>query len=116
MATMKTVVFVQIIPWLVITFATAMAFPILMALFGGFGGGPGAASWFEWYPLVSIVLVTILTVGKDFFFWIMARRRLLDNFRFTATQAIIPVLYRPFIPPPPKTVNVPPVIPASPRV
>lgn len=104
LATLKTVVLVQIVPWLVITFASAMAFPILMALFGGFGGSPGATSWFEWYPIVSTLVVAVLTLGKDFLFSLLARQRLLDNFRITAAQAILPVIYRPAVPvnPPPK--------------
>jgi hypothetical protein len=38
LATLKTIAFVQIIPWLVITFAGAMVIPLL-ALAGGFRGG-----------------------------------------------------------------------------
>lgn len=103
LATLKTIVFVQILPWLVITFAGAMAFPILMTSFGGFRGGATTAGWIEWYALISTAIVAGLTLGKDWIFWRLARRRLVDNFRQTATQAVVPTAHRksgsPAIPP-----------------
>jgi hypothetical protein len=110
LATLKTIAFVQIIPWLVITFAGAMVIPLL-ALAGGFRGGAGAGSWLEWYPLISTLMVLTLTLVKDWTFWFMARRRLVDKFRATATQAIVPLGHaQSFSPVAPTTPGVPPVI------
>jgi hypothetical protein len=111
LATLKTIVFVQILPWLVITFAAAMTLPIMMAIFGGFGGGAAAAGWVEWYSLISTAIVAGLTLGKDWLFWSLARRQLVDNFRRTATQAVVPVVYRKIVPPVSSSSNLPPVIP-----
>lgn len=94
LATLKTIVFVQIVPWLVISFAGALAFPILMAMFGGFQGGTSGTAWVEWYSFISTIIITGLTLGKDWLFWSLARQRLVNNFRDTATQAIVPVVYR----------------------
>jgi len=115
LATMKTIVFVQILPWLVISFAGVMAFPILMAMFGGFGGGNSGTTLIEWYSLVSMVIVTGLTLGKDWLFWSLARQRLVNNFRATATQAVVPVVYRRIVPPTAPS-TIPPVLPSSPTV
>lgn len=114
LATLKTIVFVQILPWLVITFASAMTLPILMAIFGGFGGATGTPNWVEWYALTSTVVVAGLTLGKDWLFWRLANRQLVDNFRIVATQAVVPVVYRKIVPPVAASPNLPPVIPPPP--
>ena len=111
LATLKTIVFVQILPWLVITFAAAMMIPLLMVLSGGISGSPAATVWVEWYSLISTVVVAGLTLGKDWLFWSLARRQLVNNFRNTATQAVVPVVFRKIIPPGLSPPNLPPVIP-----
>lgn len=115
LATLKTIAFVQILPWLVITFSSAMTLPIMMASFGGFGGGVAVPGWIEWYALISTGVVAVLTLGKDWLFWSLARRQLVDNFRRTATQAVVPVVYRKIIPPVSSSPNLPPVIPPPSR-
>jgi ABC-type transport system involved in multi-copper enzyme maturation permease subunit len=114
LATLKTIAFVQILPWLVITFSSAMTLPILMAIFGGFGGGAAAPGWIEWYALISTGVVAVMTLAKDWLFWSLARRQLVDNFRRTATQAVAPMVYRKMVPPVATPPNLPPVIPPSP--
>ena len=114
LATLKTIVFVQIIPWMVISFASAMTFPIIIALSSGFGSGGGTA-WFQLYPLISAGVTTVLMIIKDWVFWSLARRRLVENFRATATQAVMPVMYWRVIPPRPTPPNTPPIIPVPPR-
>ncbi len=115
LATMKTVLFVQVIPWLVIGFASMMALPILAALSGGWRSGAPGTGWIEWFPIISTGLMTVLSLAKDAIFWVLAQRRLVENFRATATCAIVPVVYRKFVPPGPVPANVPPVIPTQPR-
>ncbi|MGC3960680.1 MAG: ABC transporter permease subunit [Verrucomicrobiota bacterium] len=114
LATLKTIVFVQVVPWLVITFASAMTLPILIAIFGGFKGGVGATGWVEWYALVSTVVVAGLTLGKDWLFWRLASRQLVDNFRNVATQALVPIVYRKIVAPVTAPPTQPPVIPPLP--
>lgn len=114
LATLKTIAFVQILPWLVITFASAMTLPILMAIFGGFRPGAAAGGWVEWYAVTSTVVVAVLTLGKDWLFWHLARRQLVDNFRNAATQAVVPVVYRKIVPPVPSPPIPLPVIPSLP--
>jgi hypothetical protein len=111
LATLKTIAFVQLIPWLVIWFSGMMAFPILIAVTGGFSGGPATSGWFEWYPLVSTGLILMLTLAKDGFFLVIARQKLVQNFRATATQAIVPVVYRRIVPPVAVVAKIPPVLP-----
>jgi hypothetical protein len=115
LATLKTMAFVQIIPWLVITFAGWMVIPLMALFSGGFRGGPGAGNWFEWYPIISMVMVTTLTLGKDWLFWALARRKIVEDFRATATRAIVPASYaKGFGAVVPASPGVPPVIPLRP--
>jgi hypothetical protein len=115
LATLKTMAFVQIIPWLVITFAGWMVIPLMALFSGGFRGGPGAGNWFEWYPIISMVMVTTLTLAKDWLFWALARRKIVEDFRATATRAIVPASYaKGFGAVVPASPGVPPVIPLRP--
>jgi len=114
LATLKTIAFVQVLPWLAISFASAMVFPILIAFSGGFASGGGTA-WLQLYPLVSVGAATVLAVIKDWIFWSLARQRLVKNFRATATQAVMPVMYWRVIPPGPTPPNTPPILPMPPR-
>lgn len=107
LATLKTIAFVQIIPWMVIGFASWMVIPMMVAFSGGFGASPGGASWFEWIPIISMILMTLLTLGKDWVFWSLARQRLVADFRNTAIGAIVPASR--FLPARP-TAPAPPVI------
>jgi len=114
-ATLKTVVFVQIIPWMVIGFASWMVLPLLAIFNTTTGGSKGPAAWMMWYPIISTCLMTVLTLLKDFIFWQVARRKLVGQFRAVATQALVPsgrVRFAGSPPPPP--VFAPPVHPPRP--
>ena len=91
LATLKTIAFVQIIPWMVIGFVSWMAFPMMMAISGGMRGSGAGAGWFEWIPIISTITMTVLTIIKDWVFWAMARQRLVTDFRNTSIGAIVPV-------------------------
>jgi hypothetical protein len=92
MATLKTILFVQIIPWLVITFASSMVsmlvlMPWLMQKTGG--GGPGQVM--VWYPLISAALGASLAIAKDAGFYFWARGRLYSGFREQAARGTGPL-------------------------
>jgi len=117
LATLKTIVFVQIIPAFAVSFASALVIPILIMptiLKGGLSSA-NASTWMtstfmKWLPLVSIALSTSLNLGKDIGFFIWARRTLYDSFRAQATRSLSPVQYvaPPLVPAP---IPTPPVIP-----
>jgi hypothetical protein len=110
-ATLKTVVFVLVLPWMVINFASGMLTMLLVLGLGGFGGGGAALGM--WLPAVLTGFALGLTLIKDVFFWTLARRKLVRDFRETAARAVLPVvryvvLPRPGTPP----MAAPPVIPS----
>ena len=87
-AALKTIVFVQVIPWMVIAFASAMAMPLLLLprlLTSGSTANPGQIMM--WYPLISGGIAAVLALGKDIGFCIWARRRLYSDFRAIAARS-----------------------------
>lgn len=85
LATLKTILFVQVIPWFIIAFATSMLIGILLtSLFRGFSGPPGW--WFAWWPLISAVAGTVLATAKDVGFVLWSRKRLHTSFREQASR------------------------------
>ena len=95
-ATLKTIVFVQIIPWFVIYLLTVLIVPMFML----FGGGwpttttqknvPQSQMLALWLPLVFILVPTLLGFLKNFLFWFGVRKKLFNHFRQLATRAITP--------------------------
>jgi len=118
--TLKTLLFVQVIPWFVITFASAMVIPLLLlpALFKSGLGASGRTSavtsqMTNWFPLVSVALTALLSIAKDVGFILLARRQLYSSFRERAARGINPI---PFAAPAPlaRPLAAPPVIPLQP--
>jgi hypothetical protein len=119
LATLKTLVFVQVIPGMAIAFASALALPVLIVpvvLKSGLSPST-ASSWItssftRWLPLVTVGLSTSLSLGKDVGFFVWSRRTLLEKFREQATQGMVPFRYvaPPLIPP----IPAPPVIQLQP--
>ena len=91
MGTLKTIVFVQIAPWMVITFAGGMLYPIIGLLSASGKGSWMGSSWMEWFPALSTLLTTVLTLGKDVAFYLAARQKMVDQFREVAVRAVAPV-------------------------
>lgn len=93
MATLKTIVFVQVLPWFAMTLISGLSIPLLM--FSGAWFGPGSAPSQRmvsvWFPLLVTVLPAGLALAKDVFFWELARRKLTQGFRELAVRAVIPV-------------------------
>ncbi|MHB8522971.1 MAG: ABC transporter permease subunit [Limisphaerales bacterium] len=107
-ATLKTIVFVQVIPWFVIGFASAILLQLLLlpAMLRGGSGGPSRN--FMFYPLLQSALVTVLSLAKDLGFALWARRKLHSEFRERAVRAVAPIRFAP--PPPLPRPGTPPVI------
>jgi ABC-type transport system involved in multi-copper enzyme maturation permease subunit len=75
LATLKTILFVQIIPWFVFAFGTSMVMGLLLS---GLIFRPSAQpmSFFAWWPLLSALLTAVLAVAKDIGFIVWSRNRL----------------------------------------
>ena len=91
LGTLKTIVIVQIGPWMVIWFVSMMVYPLMALL-----ASSGKYSWintnvYEWFPVVSGLLMTVLTLGKDVVFYVLARQKMVDQFRMVAIRAVAPI-------------------------
>jgi len=114
LATLKTLLFVQIIPWFAITFVSTLGLSLLMMtismsdtkvqVMNSFGTTLG-----NWFPALYSVVPLIFMLLKDVAFTMWARKKLHNSFRERATQAIMPVRLTVASPP-----RVPPTIPAPP--
>ena len=69
LATLKTILFVQIIPWFLIAFGTNMAVALVMSGLPFRGGPTQGASFFAWWPLLSALLAAGVAVAKDIGFY-----------------------------------------------
>ncbi len=118
LATLKTFGFVQVIPSLIISFASMIfaAMVILPALSKlsmqtGAAGGAATSTLFGWYPLLTMLGTCVLTVLKDVAFVAWARHRMNHSFRQQASRTFMPVpVVPPRIPMPPP-IAVPPLPP-----
>jgi len=102
-ATLKTIVFVQIVPWFVIHFLTFATIPLVAGVGGWTSGKRGASMAFTslWLSVAFVLLPLVLTLVKAILFWTLAWRKLTRRFRELATQAVVPV----------RPANLPPKIP-----
>jgi ABC-type transport system involved in multi-copper enzyme maturation permease subunit len=113
LATMKTLLFVQIIPWFVIAFGSTMLMGFIVASqFVVRQSSPQPNWWLLWWPLLSAVLSTGLALIKDVVFIVWSRKKLYATFREHAAMGsgqteLIPTSPRSAMMP------LPPVIPAQ---
>jgi ABC-type transport system involved in multi-copper enzyme maturation permease subunit len=109
LATAKTLVIVQVVPAMVIAFASgilayALIIPSLMKAAASKGGtAPFGPAMSVWFPLLLTGLSVTLTLAKDVFFSLWARKRLHRRFRDEASRSLGA----------PRTQAVPPLIPAA---
>jgi hypothetical protein len=111
MATLKTILFVQIIPWFVMAFVTGMMMGLLVAGLAYRAGSPQSMSWFVWWPLFGAVLGAALAIAKDIGFIVWSRKKLRSSFREEASRSLGQprfVVPRPL----PAAASAPPVIAA----
>jgi hypothetical protein len=91
-ATLKTIVFVQIIPWFVIYFLTVLAVPLLLLSQGwATSGSTNVNGPPLWFPVIFVLVPSALTLLKDVIFWASVRRKLFGQFRQLAMRSITPV-------------------------
>ncbi len=95
-ATLKTVTFVLVIPWLIISFGGSMMFPLLI-FFVGFGAINNELM--QWFPVVLVGINSTLLVVINWILWRIAWGKMRDAFRVTATQAVLPVNLGSMLPP-----------------
>jgi hypothetical protein len=91
LATLKTILFVQIIPWFAMAFLAGIMMAMVMSGFlfrTMFRGSPAAFGSFVWWPLLSAVLTTALTVAKDIGFIVWSRKKLLSSIRDEAARSL----------------------------
>ena len=99
-ASLKTILLVQIVPWFVIAIGVnVLGFGIL---FSGAATAMGTGSMF-WYIVATGCSSGLLAMVKNCLFWRWAQRRLLENLRQQATLKLAPVIPSPasLVPPPP---------------
>jgi hypothetical protein len=101
-AALKTILLVWIVPWFVIAFAgsTVIGLVLVPAMMPAIQRGtpPNPSGIILWYPMISLAVTTTLSLGKDVFFWTLARRKLFADFREMATKAVSPVRFAPMPP------------------
>jgi hypothetical protein len=111
-ATLKTIVFVQVIPWFVITIASyvltlAVLMPAIMQAATGTGTSAALSRRMALFPMLIAAVGAVLSLGKDIFFLTMTRRKLYSEFREMAVRIVAPIHFSrptpvasPLIPPP----------------
>ncbi|MGZ5567848.1 MAG: ABC transporter permease [Limisphaerales bacterium] len=90
-AILKTLAFVLVIPWFVISFVGGIA-TMLMFIPTFRGGFTGNVMWF---PLITVGVTSVLKVATDAAFITWARRKLYSNFREQATKGMSPTIIGP---------------------
>jgi hypothetical protein len=76
LATLKTILFVQVIPWFVIAFGTGMVVGLMLSGLAFRLSATQPAAWFAWWPLLSALLAAVLAVAKDVGFIVWSRSKL----------------------------------------
>ncbi len=82
LATLKTIVFVQVIPWFAIAFVSTVVIGLAMASLSLSGQPAGVLLW---WPLLSAAVGAALALAKDVAFIAWSRNRLYTRFRETVS-------------------------------
>ena len=91
LATLKTLVFVQIIPSFVNAVVSGMVVGLLMVPLMAKGKASSPTRFMLWYPFFTAVVTGILSLAKDIFFTALARRKLYSEFRELAVRGVAPI-------------------------
>ena len=112
LATLRTIGYVQAIPWLVVSFASMIITPLLLMpwVLGGAANAP--SQFMVWYPMLISLVATVLVLVKDLVFVLWARQKLYSELRERASRAGAPARVAQPLPSP--HMPVPPVIPPVP--
>jgi len=109
LSTLKTLIFVQIVPWFAISFLSALTLPLLLIPRLGLSGAGPSAQWMTWYVPITAGVATMLVLAKDLGFVVWARRRLLAQFRDKVAAIATPTLHA--LPPRARQPGIPPILP-----
>ena len=114
LATLKTILFVTIIPWFIIAFGGYLVAGLVMSGMLFRGMSPGSSNSFAslaWWPILGTLLTAAVVVAKDIGFIVWSRNKLHSSFRDQATLSLgQPRFVAP--PPLPAAIAAPPVIAA----
>ncbi len=93
MATLKTIVFVEVLPWLAIALITGLGIPLMMfsSSWLNKSSAPSQTVMSVWLPVMVTALPAGLALVKNVLFWQLARRKLTRGYRDLAVRAVIPV-------------------------
>jgi hypothetical protein len=114
LATLKTILFVQVIPWFVILFASALIVPLVLLPSLMRGTATAAALLMAWgFPLLTSGMASVLYLIKDVAFVLWTRRKLYSEFRERASRVVAPIWPAQPLPlaekgPPPTSLTTPP--------
>lgn len=95
LATLKTFVFVQVIPWFVVSFATMLIVGLLLVPSVMRGGPAATQQMMSWFAVLPPVVASGLNLIKDVAFTLWARRKLYSEFRERAVPIAAPVYSSP---------------------
>jgi hypothetical protein len=107
LAALKTILFVQIVPFIVISFGSSMAIGLLLMPYLWKNGASSSTAFMVWYPFLSTLLTATLFLAKDVGFFMLSRKTLYSSFRDQAVRSVSPPTMA--IPSP---IPAPPVIPS----
>jgi hypothetical protein len=85
LATLKTILFVQVVPWFALAFVTGLLMVVVMSGFVFRPSSPQPTALLTWWPLLSVLLTAALAVAKDIGFIVWSRRKLYRCLREQAT-------------------------------
>lgn len=82
-ATFKTLLFVQVIPWLVISFTVGIggSMVLMFSQWAMPNSAFASVDFMRWYPMVMTILPAALAIAKDVGFILWAKRRLTEQLR-----------------------------------
>jgi hypothetical protein len=87
LATLKTLLLVQIIPWFVIMFGAGIGATALMSGML-FRRSVNPLASFAWWPILSAFLMAVVVVAKDVIFVVWSRNKLHASFRDEAARSL----------------------------
>jgi hypothetical protein len=96
-ATLKTILFVQVLPWMIIGICSALAVPLLLIPRLMRGNASGTMLSPIWFQLITLGSGTLLSLCKDFGFFLWSRRRLYSEFRIRASSPVTGCESRPVL-------------------
>jgi len=93
MATLKTIAFVEVIPWFALALITGLVIPLVMFSSSWLNKSSGSSQTVMnvWFPVMVTALPAGLALIKNVLFWKLARRKLTRGFRDLAVRAVIPI-------------------------